>query len=75
MGFVGIAATCHHCKQDFPSKTKLHRHLRDGCQIPACYIGDPPSLVDEALDAETQLPMVELTADRSELGSGYGFRY
>jgi len=55
---------CRACKEDFPSKNKLHQHIRTGCQKP------PKGKVPELPIA----PMfVKSTAGKQET-KGYGFR-
>ena len=33
IGFVGIETFCRHCNESFPSKTRLHKHLKSGCGL------------------------------------------
>ena len=67
-GFVGIEANCNNCSEWFPSKTRLHKHLRAGCKPTS-----EPSIVSEST-SNTCLPVIESTAPSTDLGSGFAFR-
>lgn len=84
-GFVGIETFCRNCDESFPSKSKLHKHLRTGCTIKNSSTGEKSSLAAQELLANLKEPeshstsvgtprVVESMASASEQGSGFGFR-
>lgn len=83
-GFVGIETFCRNCDETFPSKSKLHKHLRKGCtneDSSACKSVLPAKELlanlgeSESHSTAVGIPrVVESTASTSEQGSGFGFR-
>ena len=69
-GFVGIKATCTNCTKHFPSKTKLHKHLRTGCRANKVNTGSVNSLPVNLAEAQ----VIELTASQEGVGSGSAYR-
>ncbi len=90
VGFVGIETFCRHCNESFPSKTRLHKHLKTGCgaaeknkdstpsvSVPPKGRTTPPVGSSEAYPAAVEDPplrVVESNASRADIGSGVAFR-
>ena len=73
-GFVGIETYCHHCNEAFPSKTKLHKHLRAGCDKVGKSLPHLANLTEtETLDSPTT-KIIKSNASNQETGNGFAFR-
>ena len=78
-GFIGIETYCRNCEEPFPSKSKLHKHLRDGCTKDSskpCYAGTSGTEEEKAEKAASpKTPkIVNSQASGAELGNGFAFR-
>lgn len=66
VNFVEIEASCSRCHTTFPSKSKLHNHLKSGCL-------DTPSPSFPA-QAALSIPIIASKAVHQSFGSGLVFR-
>ena len=83
-GFVGIETFCRNCDETFPSKSKLHKHLRKGCtneDSSACKSVLPAKeLLANLGESESYSTIVEIprviksTASTSKQDSNFNFR-
>ena len=65
-----MEATCTNCTEHFPSKTKLHKHLRTGCRANKVNTGSVNSLPVNLAEAQ----VIESTASQEGVGSGSAYR-
>ena len=79
--FVGIHTACRNCTTSFNSKSKLHKHLREGCLLKAAekpsatHQQTVPLILPTFSASSHQLDIVESDAtDTPNLGTGLAFR-
>ena len=61
--FVGIQTVCRNCNESFTSKSKLHKHLRQGCQQKASVdLPKPTAKTCPDLPKATATPQLKLFA-------------
>ena len=81
-GFVGIETFCRNCDKSFPSKSRLHKHLRSGCSSKPLkdFAPSPKDLLANLGEPETisqavgEPRIVESSASTADQGTGFGFR-
>ena len=81
-GFVGVEALCRHCEGTFPSKNRLHKHLREGCHSKEPTDANHAAaqttsvLLNETQTSEPANPVkvIQSTASTKDIGTGFGFR-
>ncbi len=66
INFVGIETSCTKCRATFPSRSKLHNHLKSGCLETIS-----PSL---PVQAPSPIPVITSKAIHQSFGSGLAFR-
>ena len=66
VNFVGIEAVYSKCHSSFPSKSKLHMHIKSECVGGASSSASP--------QPSSSIPVVVSKAVYASLGSGFGFR-
>lgn len=79
---AAIEAKCRNCNESFPSKTKLHKHLRTDCTKKSSTISSASKVLSmdahPAAQYEPPLPshppIVESDARNDEVASGFAFR-
>ena len=81
--FVGIEACCRNCDANFPSKSKLHKHLRQDCLMkPTTDDQSDPEVQSVAPIVQTaalpqdafSIQIVDSDATDTNLGTGFVFR-
>lgn len=65
----GLSRLCTHCNENFPSKTILHKHLKN-CYCQRSQTPTPALAIAASLP---DIPIVESTATPTGLGTGFGF--
>lgn len=66
VNFVGIEAVCSKCRSSFPSKSKLHTHIKSDC------VGD--ALPPTSPQPSSSIPVIVSKAVYISLGLGLSFR-
>ncbi|KAI4192033.1 MAG: hypothetical protein LQ350_008708, partial [Teloschistes chrysophthalmus] len=71
---AAIEAKCRNCNESFPSKTKLHKHLRSVCKHKTSKVLSVDAHPAEEAPPPSHPPIVESDARNDETGSGFAFR-
>lgn len=66
INFVGIEAVCSKCRSSFPSKSKLHTHIKSGCV--------KKTLPSASPQPSSSIPVIVSKTVHTSLGSGFSFR-
>ena len=66
VNFVGIKTSCLKCHSSFPSKSKLHKHIKVGC------VGE--TLPSSSTQPSSSIHVIASMAVHQSFGSGLAFR-
>lgn len=66
VNFVGIETSCSKCHSSFPSKSKLHKHIKAGCVREA--------LPSSSTQLSSSIPVIASMAIHQSFSSGLAFR-